>query len=491
MSTIIYLYNSQIQIAVGKTSSSPGKVRLNNIYTFTAPEGSIINGVITDIDALRTGLMSFINMNQIPVKDTIVLIESSKISGKLIEVPKLNEHKTLEFCIREFADTGRTREDSTFCYTELRPSGDSKLRKVFAEAIPKEMLRDIADLFKPMGINLKGVYSHEGKILNMLDVTVARRFKSFSVHMINDNNMSNFLWDNGSYDFHNGQRFFNAIGTNEFYDETSRYFRQIKQFMEVRSKEDHREMIFYTGVTEEEYKYYDRDNKEQGINHFSQVLDLNLTKNRELHDKANIAICAVSGLFETHRMSDFIVNSKAEASSKKDSDQAFIIKSAILTAIIFAVLLIGAIVSILFKAGAKTSFFTLYDYNNSPAMLDQLKQYDETMEENAKLSGQLYAIDKVREDVATYPVATDDVISIIRVCAAGYASVEITGFDAEAGSLDLTAKAAEVDMIKEYIYRLMDEKIFSDVHYTGYHFDESTQLWNIDVTCTLAESAGR
>ena len=105
--------------------------------------------------------------------------------------------------------------------------------------------------------------------------------------------------------------------------------------------------------------------------------------------------------------------------------------------------------------------------------------------------GQLYAIDKVREDVATYPVATDDVISIIRVCAAGYASVEITGFNAEAGSLDLTAKAAEVDMIKEYIYRLMDEKIFSDVHYTGYHFDESTQLWNIDVTCTLAESAGR
>ena len=491
MSTIIYLYNSQIQIAVGKASANPNGVSLQNIYTYTSPEGSIINGVMTDIDALRTGLMAFITQNQIPTKDTIVVIESTKIAGKVIEVPKMNEKKTMEFCIREFADVGRTIQDSTFSFYELRPKSDATLRKVFAEAVPKEMLRDIAELFKPMGINLKGVYSHEGKLLSLFDKTIAKRFKSFSVHLISDNNMSNFLWDDSSYQFHNGQRFFNAIGTPDFYEETSRYFRQIRQFMDIHKIEDHRDMIFYTGVTNDEYEYYDRDNKEQGVNHFTQVLDLNLSKDRQMHDKANIAICAVAGLYETGKYSDFIFNSRAEAGDDKSKDQNFILKSAILTSIVTILLIFGVIVSLFMNAAMKNSFFKLYDYNTSPSMTDQLYEYNETLKDNTELSGQLYSIDRVKEDVATYPAATDEVLDVIQRDAVGYATVEITGFDAYKGTMNLTAKAADVDMINVFIEKLTKEDIFNEVHYTGYHYEEHEQLWNIDVICTLYESAGR
>jgi hypothetical protein len=55
----------------------------------------------------------------------------------------------------------------------------------------------------------------------------------------------------------------------------------------------------------------------------------------------------------------------------------------------------------------------------------------------------------------------------------------------------VTAKAENVDDINKFIREMNNGKIFNQVDYTGYSYDEQTELWDIHVTCTLTEAAGR
>ena len=48
-----------------------------------------------------------------------------------------------------------------------------------------------------------------------------------------------------------------------------------------------------------------------------------------------------------------------------------------------------------------------------------------------------------------------------------------------------------VDDINVFIKALTNEDIFCAVDYTGYSFNEAEGMWDIHVTVTLAESAGR
>ena len=55
----------------------------------------------------------------------------------------------------------------------------------------------------------------------------------------------------------------------------------------------------------------------------------------------------------------------------------------------------------------------------------------------------------------------------------------------------MTARADTVDNINKFIRKLCNVDIFNSVDYTGYSYVDSEAMWDIHVSCTLAESAGR
>ena len=105
MSTVIYLANQQIQVITG----TPGnrKISVADCYTEDAPDGSIINGMIMDADAFVSFMQNFWTTHNLPTKDVILVINSTKFIGKNIEMPLLNSKKTEEFA---FTQTMRKTE---------------------------------------------------------------------------------------------------------------------------------------------------------------------------------------------------------------------------------------------------------------------------------------------------------------------------------------------------------------------------------------------
>ena len=101
------------------------------------------------------------------------------------------------------------------------------------------------------------------------------------------------------------------------------------------------------------------------------------------------------------------------------------------------------------------------------------------------------SINTVVDTIDSYPVCTDEVIKIIEDTAKGYAEIEILSFNAEEGKVTFSAKSDNVNDIYKYIDKLLGEEIFMNVDHTGYTYDESEEMYDIHVDCTLAESVGR
>ena len=127
MSVSVYFSNQIIQVAVGKRGKKPA---LSNVYTTVAPEGSIINGIIMDSDALLGHMRSFWNANSIPTKDVYLVLNSNKIVGRNLEVPNMNVKNTLAFIMREFSDMQREDEDNVLASTMIGQDKKTKKKRL-------------------------------------------------------------------------------------------------------------------------------------------------------------------------------------------------------------------------------------------------------------------------------------------------------------------------------------------------------------------------
>ena len=134
MSTVIYLANQQIRAVTGKAGQN--KIAVSKCYVGDAPEGSIINGIIMDQESFVGFMKQFFQTNGLDTKDVTLVVNSSKFVGKTIEMPCMNDKKTLDFIEREFADI---RRDETFIYGYKQIQNDKKINKIYVDLFTKKV----------------------------------------------------------------------------------------------------------------------------------------------------------------------------------------------------------------------------------------------------------------------------------------------------------------------------------------------------------------
>jgi hypothetical protein len=179
------------------------------------------------------------------------------------------------------------------------------------------------------------------------------------------------------------------------------------------------------------------------------------------------------------------------AGKKKETEGGGVGKGFLAILISLAVMLVGLAVCITVRTLKKQELQKLKEYNESPATIMEVARYDVLLEQTSYLSNQYNAIAGVNQNLYTYPVCNREVMGVVDDCAQGLATVTFDSFDADLGVLTMRARADTVDNINKFIRNLCGVDIFSNVDYTGYSYVESDELWDIHVTCTLAESAGR
>lgn len=483
MRTVVYLSNKQVQVVIG----SPGqnKISVSQIYTGEAPDGSIINGIVMDNELFVGFMKEFWKTYNIPTKDIVFVINSSKFIGKTLEIPVLNEKKTLEYIRREFADLNRGED---LIYGMIPIGMEGKNRKVYVEGMSAEFIKDYMDIFAEIGLKVNAIHSGEGSLIALIQMTLGQRFKTFILEIADSMTITTLLWVNGSFYYFNSVRCFHEQGTEDYANDIAKSVSQVTQFMQAHQIENHLETVVLAGINPLNLFMYQNALSMQGMQ-----IPVMLFEDTSIHAPSleiQYQLHAASGLVTIgngkwqNYLQRFIASGKKK--EEKKTPKGLIAIVAVLAAML---ILLGVALTV--KNTRKRKLKDLEEYNSKPDIQMQVARVSYLTERVNFLTDQYGTILQVIGDIYTYPVCNDVITSKILSCANKYAMVSFESFDADNGIVTMTAKAESVDDINVFIKALTNEDIFCAVDYTGYSFNEAEGMWDIHVTVTLAESAGR
>ncbi len=485
MSVMIYISGTEMQVAVG--SGSGKNTRIQKSYVVPTPEGSVINGTVMDADAFVPFLKSFFLGNKLPVSDVNLVVNSTKIAGKQLDIPEMGKNATREYISREFADMDRDENEDVCSYTPLKGGKENRLKRVYAENVSKEFVNDYLEIFKEAGIKLKGIYSSEGCLIKLVEMTAAQMRRTFVVQVAEGNLLSSVVWVGGVFYYYNSQRCFQNVGTAEYFNECSRTIDQIGQFMKANQITVPLDTIFVGGMEKTNAEYYMgvlRDNT-QGtvIDSFDSGIGKGLAPGTDVQ-QVLMAVCGLMARSNTNNL----LKAFSKETERKDNVTRFRI---ILVLSIFVIMLAALLITLKLRFDAEKKLDALVAYNENPNMMASLMDYDlysMRVSINEKRKEALYNIGEAFE---TYPALTTPIYKELEKRAVGYADIEIQSFDANAGLISFTVSAREVEDINIFIADLMKSDAFIKVEYTGYSFDESIGIWNVHVSCIMDENVGR
>ncbi|MBR4776352.1 MAG: hypothetical protein IK007_01920 [Lachnospiraceae bacterium] len=483
MSTVIYLSNQQIHIVEGKRGKAA--TTINRYISYPAPQGTIINGIIMDPEAFGTFLKEKWTENKLPVKDVSLVVNSTKFVGQNMEIPKMQDEKTLDHIKRGFSNIDRS-EERVYGFIRLE-SSHKKMQRLYAESVSPDYISDYIKFFDGIGIKLKGIYSGEGSMISLVNATAAKTYNTFMLMIADSMTLTTVLYVNKVFTYYNSVRCFHEPGTEDYAQDLTRSASQIKQFMQANQLDSELEVILLAGVEERDLTFYKTIMQEYGVQ--TKIDIFSDTKAIKGQDGifAQKYLFATSGLFEKGLGGNYITRYQSKKVEKKDTSN---IKYFVILALTLFVMGIVFLLAFLHRRNKQKELEALEDYNNDPAILMQVEEFDTLTVRNNFLVGQYLSIASINENLDTYPWATSKLQKKIFKLAKGYATVTITSCDANSGTTNMSVMAENPQVINEFITILMNQDIFHSVTYSGYTYT-SEKLYQVNVSCVLEEAVGR
>ena len=482
MSIVVYLSNQQVHIVEGKEGKT---ATVNRYISYPAPQGTIINGIIMDQETFGSFLKEKWNENKLSTKNVSLVVNSTKFVGQNMEIPKMQDEKTLDYIKRGFSNIDRSEEK---VYGFIRLEGaHKKMQKLYAESVSPDFISDYLKFFDGIGIKLKGIYSGEGSMISLVNATAAKNYSTFMLMIADSMTLTTVLYVNKVFTYYNSMRCFHEPGSEDYAQDLIRSASQIRQFMQANQLDSELETIMLAGVDDKDLSFYQSNMKDSGVN--TKIEIFTDGKNIKGSDSklAQKYLFATSGLFDGGNGSNYVIRYQTKKVEKKTESNVMYY---VILGITIVVMAAAFVLAFLYKKGKEKEVEDIKDYNNNPTTLMQVEEYDELTFRNRFLVGQYLSIASINEDLDTYPWATSELCNKIYKLADGYATVNITSCNAEAGTTDMTVTAQNVKLINEFISILMKQEIFHDVTYTGYSYTEADQ-YQVNVTCTLEEAVGR
>ncbi len=489
MSVTVYLSNTSIEVLTG-TGSKKG-VSVKRVYSMEVPEGSVLNGVITDASSLVDAIKQFWSMNKLPSKGIDLVVNSPQIMVRVPDIPLLSEGKTLGYLKREYLERP---EEQILGYYRLGTDKTKKLSKVCAEIADEEFLKSYLQVFSEAGVQLSDVFSGVGAAINLFKSTGFARNESCVVLIRDGMTVTAIFFVHGEYYYSTTTRVFSNPGTIEYAGEIAKVINQIDQFSRSQKLEDPISTIYLAGMDPGDESLCSRAISDAlqnpvVVGTLMTLKGINVSSSGRSIDSM---LYPVAGLLERPDHFNILRNIKKEKSEEEQKKETFLKRYLpyLLTALVMA--LITMYMMMLSRSKVKY-LDDLVDYNTNPDNKFGAIEYDVAAERVAVLSQHYGGLKALEKNLNSYPVAVSDVLSIIRTDSAGVGEVEFTGYNSDTGELSFTTSFTDVTLLNEFISRLKSEDIFTKVDYKGYMETNTTDQgsWTAILSCILSEDAGR
>ena len=484
MSVVVFLSNTNIQIAVG--SSTPGGVRVSKLFSSPLPEGAILNGVVMDQDLVTNTIKSVWQQNKLSKADVTLIVNSPQLRANRIDAPIQPDKKTTAFIKRETADSeyGRFQKPVTGWYS-VSKDNKAKTQKVIFETAESEFVNKYVDIFDKAGLKLKSI--HNGVQIATEFLTKQTAGKTVIYMILDGNSLVTIFFAEGKYYYDSTSRVFSQPGTAEFAREIYSSISSIRQFMSAQHIEATVKDVLFAGLTQPQVTALSNDilNLDSQID----VSVINTPSGTSISDGQAAFPFYVYPIAGLRKIDEKLPILKAiKQNSEKSAERSSWIKLAIPFICIAVVAAIAYVGVLFYKSSKEKELKELQDYIYDPNVIVQVAEFDamyNNMEEMGTIQG---GADLLQEDIDSYPIPNSRINRMILEAAAPYGvDVSFNTYSALTGVFSITAQAQDVDDINLFIADLLSmDDIFENVDYTGYTLNSEGTSWQINVVCSLA-----
>lgn len=245
--TSVYISNENIQAVTG--SRSGGRVKVTHIASGETGDGCVIGGVITDEAALKDRLSTFWAINKLPQSGLNLVIESSSVNTKLLNLPNVRGNYLMNLVKESFTEF--EAENAVYDYAVIGAGEDGGI-KVLACMTEAGFIRSYISLFSSAGLRLGSVGLAVCGQIRMAQFSKELRNSSYILAVMDKNMVSLFLFIEGEYHFSKRQRTFYDRGTPEFADEIARMISTLIQFKKSENIASEITDVFLCGASGQE-----------------------------------------------------------------------------------------------------------------------------------------------------------------------------------------------------------------------------------------------
>ncbi|MGI6071248.1 MAG: type IV pilus biogenesis protein PilM [Blautia sp.] len=486
MITSVYLSNNILHIVTGERKK--GLPAVQQTYSVEIPEGSLLNGLITNEQELVEQLKEIWENNHLPASDVELVVDTSKFVTKQVSLPKQKEKHLLENLAREYSDVER-RENAVYDYMVIGENKGTKLREMMAVMTDSDYLEGILKVFREAGISVKSITTARSNAVKLLPhiLNQGNTAKTCILQVLVGSTLTSLLWIDGTYTYANKKRLFCERGTDQFAVEVIRNINSMVQFHSSLKSDSEIKNIYLCGFTQEEI-----GSCQEAAGQFELGMEV-AALDYEYRDY----LYAAGSLTSIGKDINLLAAMKKKKKAKNGGGAAAL-KPWIPVFVLLGICLIASTVLIVMVHMKQSTVDEYEEYLTDPANLSSVMEADTISAQNSWMQSVISETDQMQEIIASYPKVTSKVWQAIENSGDGQTQAEILSYDSATGVLDMRLTSTVVTSPNQYADALEATGLFHSVEYTGYSKEgsqkakeEAGQTYTVNISCTLNESAGK
>ncbi len=464
MKKVLYINNDQVRILIA--DQKKGEIKVVKSLQYTLEPGSVINGVLIKTNEI----LNILKGNSKLLKEATVVLNSSNIQIKNLDHPELKGKKLDNYIRKEFS----IPDDGSLIYGSTSRKAGNQYKTIFM-GVPADILKSYIQLFMEAKIKLGRFEILQNGMAKFVKNKKDLEGHTFVLNLIEGSNLISVLIEAGEYVLTDRNRLIADPESELFLDELLQKLSTIIQFNKSQKSNNEISKSYYIGLARDKLLTLEAKSVAMNIG-----LDVVGFVDDSLHDKVGLShFCCFMGLMEKKSDINLLKYYRERVSKGKKKNWSMI---AILLALILA---IGSFAYVKGKniytekenifyekeisgtANVKELTELLYKQNqimNIPAIMKELN-----IAKDAGVDKELLNASK-----------------LLKIMEVAKESVIVTSIEGNAvkGSLIIEGTGSDEFSTSNFISKLKETEMFSNVEYSGYS-SKSAGEYSFTVVCIL------
>lgn len=250
MANSIYCSATHLKCLVGEADNRLFRIR--DYGEVPLPSGGMINGIITD-EATICQFLRDLGVSRGLVKgSTWLVIDSSNIQARRLDVPAQPDARILEFIRQEFGQYSDAATDNIYDFTVLDPKASSGGVTILAVSVSRTMIETYRRVFMQAGYDFKGINIGINCQVKLAGLLPELKKTTFALALLDGRSLSLTLFENGAYRITNKYRLMQTENTQEWLHEIGGHFSSMIQFNTGQRLGTEIAAIYFAGFSDEQ-----------------------------------------------------------------------------------------------------------------------------------------------------------------------------------------------------------------------------------------------